>query len=97
MNQDTLPVEACEEGAEYYNRFATGQEFWDACERPDWMLWAHARSRCPARWAYVALADIWSADAAARASRAAWAADAAAWAAAWADAADAARAAARAA
>lgn len=86
MNRDKLPASACAEGAAYYNRFPTGQAFWDACDRPAWMLWAHARSLCPAPWAYVALAEIWAQDAVDGAARAdaaaAWAADgAAAWAA----------------
>src|SRR3990167_1969179 len=65
MNRDKLPASACPEGAAYYNSFKTGQAFWKACDNPAWMLWAHARSTCPVPWAYVALAAIWTQDAAA--------------------------------
>ena len=30
---------ACREAVEWAKPYATLQEAWDACERPDWMLW----------------------------------------------------------
>ena len=91
---------ACAEAREWVGD-RTLEQAWAECERPDWMLWIHARSKSADGHAYAALAKKWEAAAAARAAeadaawaraaraRAARAAEAdAAWAdAAWADAA----------
>ena len=35
--------DACSEGAAFAREFKTLSEAWDACERPDWLLWAYCR------------------------------------------------------
>ena len=79
---------ACADAREWVGD-RTLDQAWAECERPDWMLWLHARSGSADAAAYAALARkwaeaTWAASAAEAAASAAWAAAAAAWAAAWA-------------
>ena len=39
MKLNIEPFDPCEEGLEYYNRFSTFEEAWNACDRGDRMLW----------------------------------------------------------
>ena len=73
---------ACADAREWVGD-RTLDQAWAECERPDWMLWLHARSASADAGAYSALAKKWAA-AAAEAWAAAWAAGASAeaWAAA---------------
>ena len=89
MQNLLIRLGACEEVREWVGG-RTLSEAWAECERPDWMLWLHARSESADAGAYAALARAW-AEAAEAAAEEAEAAEAA-WAAA-AEAADAARAA----
>jgi len=52
---------ACEKALVEAQQYATAQEFWDACEHPDWMLWGWARLN-PDNNFYLACCDIaeWS-------------------------------------
>ena len=97
-----VPLDACASAVDWARGYATLAEAWMACERPDWMLWIHARSPQADPYTYARLAKIWAERAEADAARATaarareWAAEAdatAEWAA-EADAADAAEAAA---
>ena len=49
MNTETFLKEhdACRQGADFARKYKTLAEAWDACERPDWLLWAYQRSRVP--------------------------------------------------
>ena len=71
---------ACADAREWVGD-RTLDQAWAECERPDWMLWLHARSASADAGAYSALAKKW---AAAAAWAAAWAAGASAEAWAWA-------------
>ena len=52
---------ACEKALVEAQQYATAQEFWDACEHPDWLLWGWARCN-PDNNFYLACCDIaeWS-------------------------------------
>ena len=52
---------ACEKALVEARKYPTWQEFWDACEHPDWLLWDWARLN-PDNNFYLACCDIaeWS-------------------------------------
>ena len=44
MEHDILTkLHACREGALFASRYPSIREAWDACERPDWLLWFAGR------------------------------------------------------
>ena len=54
---------ACRSGREYAGQFKTMAKVWDACERPDWLLWILERHRPLTRIEAVTLAIEFATDA----------------------------------
>ena len=79
MQNLLIRLGACEEVREWVGG-RTLSEAWAECERPDWMLWLHARSESVDAAGYAALAGKWAASARAAAKAAEGGKRAEAWA-----------------
>ena len=54
-------TDACQEGREFARKYNTMAEVWDACQRPDWMLWMLSAIEAPVNDKTERLFAVWCA------------------------------------